>query len=213
MIKNILLDMGGVVFLQDTVEAFRRFREAGIDPDVYMGHYGQKDFFLDVETGTIGREEFCRQMAKATGRDQVTYEEAQFCWLGFIRGVEQSRLDYLTELRRSYHLSLLTNTNPFIMDFTRSPRFCPAGRPISDYFDSLFCSYEMKRYKPNPDFFTYALQADQLQADECVFLDDSLKNIQAAESVGIHGLHVASNEDWRGSLSEFLQSSPATCLP
>ena len=205
MIKNILLDMGGVIVLQDTAEAFRRFREAGIDPDFYMGIYGQKDFFLDVETGTIGTDEFCRQMAKVIGREQVTYEEAQTCWMGFIRGVDQSRLDYLTELRPTYHLSLLTNTNPFIMDFTRSTRFCLAGKPISDYFDSLFCSYEMKCYKPHPDFFTYALQADGLKADECVFLDDSLKNIQAAESVGIHGLHVATNEDWRPQLSEFLR--------
>ena len=37
MIKNILFDMGGVIFQQDTAEAFRRFRQAGIDPDIYMG--------------------------------------------------------------------------------------------------------------------------------------------------------------------------------
>ena len=205
MIKNILFDMGGVIFLQDTAEAFRRFRKAGINPDVYMGEYGQKDFFLDIETGRIDTGEFCRRMAAALGRDSVSYEEAQHCWLGFIKGVEQSRLDYLEALRGTYHLCLLTNTNPFIMAHTRSNRFCEAGKPISDYFDSLFCSYEMKRYKPNRDFFAYALQADHMQPHECVFLDDSIKNIRAAESLGIRGLHVATNEDWRTRLSKLLQ--------
>ncbi len=51
MIKNLLFDMGGVVFNQNTEEAFRRFRQAGIDTDYYMGKYGQKDFFLDLESG------------------------------------------------------------------------------------------------------------------------------------------------------------------
>ena len=42
--------MGGVIFRQNSEEAFRRFREAGVNTDEYMGEYGQKGFFLDVET-------------------------------------------------------------------------------------------------------------------------------------------------------------------
>ena len=111
MIKNILFDMGGVIFQQDTAEAFRRFRQAGIDPDIYMGEYGQKGFFLDVETGRLDADAFSRQRAPVVGRESVSHDEAMHCWLGFIRGVEQSRLDRLAELRRHYHLCLLTNTD------------------------------------------------------------------------------------------------------
>lgn len=204
MIKNILSDMGGVVFLQDTQEAFRRFRSYGLDPDFYMGAYGQKDFFLDVETGKIDADEFCRRMAEATGRDHISWDEAQYCWLGFLKSVPVNRLHFLSKLKANYHLCLLTNTNPFIMGFTRSNRFSDDGRPISDYFDSLFCSYEIKRYKPNPDFFEYALEADGMKADECIFLDDSLKNVQGAEVLGIHGFHVAPDEDWTTRLAETL---------
>ena len=204
MIKNILSDMGGVVFLQDTQEAFRRFRSYGLDPDFYMGAYGQKGFFLDVETGKIDADEFCRRMAEATGRDHISWDEAQYCWLGFLKSVPVNRLHFLSKLKANYHLCLLTNTNPFIMGFTRSNRFSDDGRPISDYFDSPFCSYEIKRYKPNPDFFEYALEADGMKADECIFLDDSLKNVQGAEALGIHGFHVAPDEDWTTRLAETL---------
>ena len=72
MIKNILFDMGGVVFVQDTPEAFRRFRAMGIDTDYYMGAYGQKDFFLELEEGKIDADEFCLRMAKATERPSVS---------------------------------------------------------------------------------------------------------------------------------------------
>lgn len=206
MIKNVLFDMGGVVFLQDTAEAFRRFRAAGINPDLYMGAHGQKDFFLDVETGKIDAAEFCRRMAAAAGKASVSWEEAQHCWLGFIREVPVSRLRFLTELRKTYRLCLLSNTNPFIMAFTRSSLFSQDGLPITDYFDALFCSYEMMAYKPDAAFFEKALQQGGMKAGECLFLDDSITNIKAAEAVGIKGFHVAQDEDWTVRLPEALRT-------
>ena len=67
MIKNLLFDMGGVIFRQNSEEAYRRFRAMGVNTDDYMGEYGQKGFFLDVETGKIDAGEFCRRMAEAAG--------------------------------------------------------------------------------------------------------------------------------------------------
>jgi HAD superfamily hydrolase (TIGR01509 family) len=204
MIKNVLFDMGGVVFLQDSAEAYRRFQEYGIDSSHYMGDYGQKDFFLDVETGIISGEEFCRKMAQASGREHISWKEAQYCWLGFIKSVPVDRLHFLTRLREHYHVCLASNTNPFIMDFTRSNLFSEDGKPITSYFDRLFCSYEIKHYKPHADFYQYILQADNMRPEECVYLDDSAKNIAAAEQLGIHGFLVAPDEDWTGRLAALL---------
>ena len=39
MIKNILFDMGGVIFRQNSEEAFRRFREAGVDTVSFAGEW------------------------------------------------------------------------------------------------------------------------------------------------------------------------------
>lgn len=197
--------MGGVIFRQDTDEAFRRFKAFGIDTDYYMGAYGQKDFFLDVETGAIDAETYCRKMAEVTGRESVSFDEALNCWLGFVKDVPVERLHNLLELRKSYHLCLLSNTNPFIMDYMRSPRFSEDGFPITHYFDTLFCSYEMKAYKPNADIFEKALQMDQMKAEECIFIDDSLKNTEAAKALGFHVLHVAPDEDWMPELRKMLE--------
>lgn len=201
MIRNILFDMGGVIFRQTTKEAVRRFAEAGIDTEKYMGEHGQKGFFLDIETGRIDTDEFCRRMAEESHRERVTYEEAEYCWLGFVGEVRSEYLDCLTRLKESYHLCLLTNTNPFIMNYMRSSRFCAEGKSISDYFHKLYCSYEMQLYKPHPDFFRHVLEAEGMNADECLFIDDSIKNVRGAEAVGIHGLHVQQNEDWTPLLS------------
>lgn len=196
MIKNILFDMGGVIFCQNSEEAFRRFRQAGIDTDKYMGAFGQKEFFLDLETGAIDTETFCRKMAEAAGRKEVGAEEASLCWLGFIREVPENRLECLDRLRKDYHVCLLSNTNPFVMGFTRSERFSRQGRPITDYFDSLFCSYEMKVCKPDAEIFRRALAADDMRAEECLFVDDSTTNTDAAEKLGFNVMHVKTDEDW-----------------
>lgn len=199
--------MGGVIFRQDSEEAFRRFREAGLDPEKYMGAFGQKEFFLDVENGKIDADTFCRKMAEASGREHVSWEEAQHCWLGFLRDVPVERLHYLLELKKHYHVCLLSNTNPFMMSFTRSSKFSSDGKPISFYFDTLFCSYEMKAYKPDSEIFIKALNTDKMIADETLFLDDSMKNIVAAQRLGIQTLYVKTNEDWRDRLTLVLQQN------
>ena len=199
--------MGGVIFRQDSEEAFRRFREAGLDPEKYMGAFGQKEFFLDVENGKIDADTFCRKMAEASGREHVSWEEAQHCWLGFLKEVPVERLHYLLELKKHYHVCLLSNTNPFMMSFTRSSKFSSDGKPISFYFDTLFCSYEMKAYKPDSEIFIKALDTDKMIADETLFLDDSMKNIVAAQRLGIQTLYVKTNEDWRARLTLVLQQN------
>ena len=199
--------MGGVIFRQDSEEAFRRFREAGLDPEKYMGAFGQKEFFLDVENGKIDADTFCRKMAEASGREHVSWEEAQHCWLGFLKDVPVERLHYLLELKKHYHVCLLSNTNPFMMSFTRSSKFSSDGKPISFYFDTLFCSYEMKAYKPDSEIFIKALDTDKMIADETLFLDDSMKNIVAAQRLGLQTLYVKTNEDWRDRLTLFLQQN------
>ena len=199
--------MGGVIFRQDSEEAFRRFREVGLDPEKYMGAFGQKEFFLDVENGKIDADTFCRKMAEASGREHVSWEEAQHCWLGFLKDVPVERLHYLLELKKHYHVCLLSNTNPFMMLFTRSSKFSSDGKPISFYFDTLFCSYEMKAYKPDSEIFIKALDTDKMIADETLFLDDSMKNIVAAQRLGIQTLYVKTNEDWRDRLTLVLQQN------
>lgn len=200
MIRNIYFDMGGVVFRQDTEEAFERFRSLGIDPDYYMGAYGQKDFFLDLETGRIDADTFCRRLSAAANRD-VSWAQAQHCWLGFIKDVPVERLHTLEMLKQKYHIGLLSNTNPFIMSFTRSDRFSPDGKGIGDYFNVLHCSYEMGVCKPDPEIFLAALREDGFTPEETIFVDDSSKNIEAARKLGFVGVHVPENQDWASLLA------------
>lgn len=204
MVKTILFDMGGVVFVQDTTEAFRRFSEIGLDANSFLGDYGQKGIFLSLETGEITDEEFRMRLSRMVGRE-LTWDEVQHCWLGFIKSVPADRLDALEQLRKSYRICLASNTNPFIMAYTRSDRFSGDGRGIDAFFDKLYLSYEMGVCKPDEAFFREILSAEGIHPEEAIFIDDSRANVLAAESLGIKGLWIPPDSDFLPSLNTLLQ--------
>lgn len=197
--------MFGVVVMQDTANALRLFREAGLDTDRYMSAHGQKEFMLDFEKGLITFPEFCRSMAAACGRESISEEEATRCWQGFYSHVDTSRLHTLLELRKDYHVCLLSNINECMMQLTDSPSFSDDGLPISHYFDSMFLSCRMHMYKPDAEIYLEALRRDGMNPEETIFIDDAIRNVEGARAVGIRALHVPTNEDWRPMLRRELQ--------
>ncbi|MCM1313479.1 MAG: HAD family phosphatase [Bacteroides sp.] len=206
MIKNLIFDLGGVVITLNPDEAMRRFEELGIkDAREQMGVYGQTGIFLQVENGTISVDEFCRQLAAQAGTSHCSYEQARWAWLGFVKDVPRQRLDNLLALKEKYNVFLLSNTNPFVMDWARSEAFSGDGHSIEHYFHHTFCSYELNDYKPSASIFHKVLDTMSLKADECVFVDDGQKNVEASESVGMHGLLVEKDADWMSRLQTMLE--------
>lgn len=43
--------------------------------------------------------------------------------MGFFTGLDERLLDCLKELRKRYKLFVLSNTNPYVMDWACSPEF------------------------------------------------------------------------------------------
>ena len=54
-------------------------------------------------------------------------------------------------------------------------------------FDGLVFSGPLGIVKPDAKIFNYLLDTYNLNADECIFIDDSPKNVLGAEKVGIKG--------------------------
>jgi putative hydrolase of the HAD superfamily len=54
--------------------------------------------------------------------------------------------------------------------------------------DAAVYSAEVKICKPDPRIYQLVLDQLKLAADECVFVDDKLTNVQAAQSLGMAGV-------------------------
>ena len=204
MIKDIVFDFGGVLTTIDTPRALERFEALGVvNPSAYINSYCQKGPFFALENGDIDAYEFCRQLGELCQRC-VGYDEAKSAWCGFITEVHVDFLEFLQELRPGYRLSVLSNTNPFIQSWARTPQFTPCGKSLDDYFDKLFFSYCMGCSKPGEEIYRKMLADGSMVAGETLFIDDSDRNLESAAKLGIKTLKVENGEDWRGKLLEYL---------
>ncbi len=206
-IKNIVFDLGGVVIDLDRDQAVRRFEKIGVtDAEQLIDTYEQKGIFLEVENGTIDADTFCRKLSEYTGKD-LSFDDITWAWLGFVVDVPQAKLDYILQLRNKYRVYLLSNTNPFIqLEWAQTDKFTPAGKPLNDYFDKLYTSYEIGVTKPDIRIFEYMLKDSGMIPSETLFVDDGKKNIEVGASLGMITYQPENKEDWRKPIDEILIS-------
>lgn len=204
-ISNIVFDLGGVVIALSYENAIRRFEEIGLpDARQHLDAFHQHGIFGDLESGRISAEVFREELSKIIGR-QLTMAECFYAWHGYVESVPQRNLDMLLRLRQQgYKVCLLSNTNPFMMQWACSPEFDGGTHPIDHYFDHLYLSYECKVMKPSPEIFRMMLEGQQATAEETLFVDDSPNNCTAAQALGIRTLCPQNNEDWIPSLESSL---------
>lgn len=205
VIKNIVFDLGGVIMTLDPAEALRRFKALGLsDAERYLDAYTQSGIFGNLEEGKITAEDFRSKLSSLTGHE-LTFDECKHAWLGYRKDVPQRNLDLLKELRaKGYRLILLSNTNPFMMDWALSSEFDGKGSSLNDYFDALYLSYRLGIMKPAPDFFRQVLDYENILPEETLFVDDGPRNVEAAGKLGFMTMCPDNGSDWTGELRSLL---------
>ena len=205
LIRNIAFDLGGVVIALSYEQAVKRFEEIGLsDARKHLDAFCQQGIFGDLEKGVITPEEFRTEISRLVGRE-LSHDECRYAWHGYVEAVPQRNLQMLLRLRQlGYKVCLLSNTNPYMMQWAMSNEFDGNGHSIEYYFDHLYLSYQCKQMKPSPEIFRMMLEGQQSSPEETLFIDDSPKNCAAAQSLGIHTLCPQNNEDWIPSLRSYL---------
>lgn len=205
-IKKIAFDFGGVIIRQNQQQAVERFKQIGLlDAEERLGAYTQQGIFGELEEGKITAEDFRWQLSLLIGR-AVTIEDCSYAWRGYCDGLPQRNLEALQRLRREgYGLSILSNTNPFMMGWALSKDFDGNGNSLADYVDALYLSYQMKVMKPSAEIFHCVLEAEDVHPEELLFVDDSSHNISAAQELGIATFQPVNGEDWTEELFQLLR--------
>lgn len=205
-IKKIAFDFGGVIIRQNQQQAVERFKQIGLlDAEERLGAYTQQGIFGQLEEGKITAEDFRWQLSLLIGR-AVTIEDCSYAWRGYCDGLPQRNLEALQRLRREgYGLSILSNTNPFMMGWALSKDFDGNGHSLADYVDALYLSYQMKVMKPSAEIFRRVLEAEGVRPEELLFVDDSSHNISAAQQLGIATFQPVNGEDWTEELFQLLR--------
>ena len=204
-ITNVVFDFGGVIAPADLSIVINKFKALGIkNIEEYLNMVRQQGFFGDFETGLIDEEEFRSKVSKEAGRE-VTMDECRDAYMGFFSTVPERNLDLFRKLRsEGYRLSLLSNTNPFIMEWSLSKAFDGHGHSLDEYLDSIYVSYKMKVMKPDERIFRMMLESENVAPSQVLFIDDGPKNVEAARRIGINTIQATNGEDWTGAVLQAL---------
>lgn len=197
-IDHIIFDLGGVIIDLDesaTQKAFADLFNVSLEE---IQALSQQSFFIDYETGKIDDPTFraeIREVFKYTGPD----ESIDAAWNAMLGKIDQDKIQKLEELSENYSLYVMSNTNAIhIRFFNRLFEHLSGGRAFDSYFTELYLSHEIGERKPNPAAWQVILNDHQLSPENCLFIDDKLKNVEAAAQLKIQTFQNESPRDWMG---------------
>lgn len=193
MIRNLVFDMGGVLYRWEPETALRLY--PGEDGRIlYDAVYGSPDWRRQ-DSGEID-EDGMIAAARARLPDRLKPEAARLVrWYeltGPVPGMEKLARD-LSE--RGYPLYLLSNVG---FAFHKYKSMIPALK----YFTGEFISAEHRLLKPDPEIFRVFLGEFGLRAEESLFVDDVAANIEGARAAGMEGIVFEGAENLRKQFRE-----------
>lgn len=71
------------------------------------------------------------------------------------------------------------------------------------WFEGIIVSGEEKTRKPFDAIYNLTLERFNIKAENAIFIDDNLRNIEAANNLGINGIHFKSPEDLAQQLKKY----------
>jgi len=157
--------------------------------DVFKTPYFE-DLWLELDRGTLSEAQIAAQVAAETELSEVEVNL-------YFAAVRESLIDFKESIDlirqmkdQGIKMYVLSNMGLVNAKYLRQ-------REYFELFDGIVISAEEKLIKPDTELFQLVIDRYQLDPAQIVFIDDSLPNITAAESLGMHGVHFdASSESY-----------------
>ncbi len=181
-VKVFFYDIGGVLVKLIMDKAFEKFSLAsGKTVQDMRKIFSDLDICRSYETGEMSSQEFYRKISDLTGV-KMSFEEFAKVWCDDVFIENRPEIECLKRLKQKYRIFLLSNTNELHYKYLLSTL------PVLRLVDGAVLSYEVGACKPEKKIYLEALKAADAKPHECVFIDDTKENIEAARSLGIRAV-------------------------
>ena len=185
--KNVVFDLGRVVFAQDPAKSTAEFKQFFS----YVSLTPMPQFWTDYDMGVLSFDQVAEELAAYRGVEPVFAREMITIAIGkqeTIRPTEK----LIDELKAAgYKLYVLSNMSREFIDFLRKQK-------VYENFDGDVVSCEVGIVKPMPEIYDLLLKRFELDPAETIFIDDRKENVDAAAATGIATFHFDRN-DYEGS--------------
>lgn len=205
----VISDFGGVL-TTPLFEAFASFQDrVGIPPKSFglamnaIIETGEPNPLFELECGRITEAEFQLRLAKALEPILGHQPEIESFGQLLFEALDPNpgMIDLIREVRRDgIRTALLTNN---VKEWEATWR---SMMPIDEMFETVVDSAFVNCRKPDPRIYQLTLERVQLEPEQCIFIDDMEINIEAANELGIHGVHFRETAQARAEVRALLDA-------
>lgn len=183
MITTIIFDIGNVLADFTWREHFASF---GYDDGMVerIARVTVKNpLWNEVDRGVMGSEELIQEFAAADPEIEQDIRKV----LANVKTMvirNDYAIPWIQDLKgKGYRVLYLSNFSE------RAETDCADALDFIPYMDGGILSYKEKVIKPMPEIYQLLIDRYNLIPAECVFMDDTPKNLAGAEKFGIHTIH------------------------
>lgn len=182
-IKNIILDLGGVLINLDFQKLNESLKKLGLENA--FSKTEQIDLFDKLEEGKISEEIFLTEFKNLTTKKHSNKEIID-AWNSILLDLPIERIELLKNLGKKYRLFLFSNTNSMhIKEVYNILNRTYGIRNLNPYFEKIYLSNELGIRKPKVEGFQKIITSHNLKLNETLFIDDSLQHISGAKEAGL----------------------------
>ena len=200
-IKNVIFDLGGVLIDWNPDKVYK---DVFNNDSEKMIHFYTKICTQDWNEN----QDAGYPMAKATEERVVLFPEYEKevrmfygRWDDMLGDQIQGTVDILKELSDDPNYKVVALTNWSHETFPKAI----AKFSFLQWFEGILVSGEEKTRKPFPEIYELTLSKFNLKAGESLFIDDNIRNIEAARKFGIHSIHFQSPEQLNKELGTYIK--------
>ena len=193
-IKNIIFDLGGVIYAIDYQATIKAFEGLGIKNfEQIYAKAGQSNLFDALETGKISKTEFLSEI-KSYLNSSISDDDIINAWNAMLLDFMPDALKCLKDVSGDYRIFLLSNTNEIHIKEIRSRVGEVFYTEFCQLFEEVYLSHDLGLRKPHTDVFRHIISVKDLNPSETLFIDDSPQHVEGAVQAGLKAYHLKNDE-------------------
>ena len=201
MIKNIIFDLGNVIINYNQEKIIKHFTQNKDEHDYIIEQIFRAPEWQMMDLGTLTNQEAANIINQ---RNNFRYKDLTDQFLNNwykVQIINRDVVEFAKKLyEKGYKLYVLSNMANLTFEFFKNDEFF-------EMCDGIIISAHEHIKKPDEKIYRLLLEKYSLKAEECLFIDDddSGKNYETANRIGIKGRKVIPNqlEDIKELLLEY----------
>ncbi len=192
-IENVIFDFGGVLVDWNPRYLYRNYFQDESEMEHFLHFICTDEWNLEQDRG--------RSLAEGTRLLQDKFPEFSSLiklyygnWEVMLHGDIPETVSLMYQLKEKYKIFGLTNWSAETITIAYE-RFS-----FFKAFDGIVVSGEEKLIKPDKKLYHLLLDRYNLKAENTIFIDDNLKNIKAAEEIGLIAIHFENSSQLEAKL-------------